>query len=186
MNNIVKMTLKLFLVTLIAGVLLGGTYVITKDPIADQEAKEATEARQRVLDADSFEEIPVEQGPDWETISAIYQGLDKDGQVVGYTFALTAKGFNPGISLTIGIDASGVITGVNVGSNSETPGLGAKAGEPDFYEQYQGKSGDIEVIKSGAPGDNQIAAIAGATITSKGVTSAVNLVSQYFRANLAS
>ena len=186
MNDIVKMTLKLFLVTLVAAVLLGGTYVITKDPIAEQEANAATAARQQVLNAASFEEMQIEDGADYETITALYEGLDSDGQIAGYTFAVTAKGFNPGMSLTIGLDANGVITGVNVGTNSETPGLGAKAAEPDFYEQYNGKTGELEVIKTGTPDDSQIAAIAGATITSKGVTSAVNMVSQYYAQYLAS
>lgn len=35
MKEILKMTLKLFVITFIAGALLGGTYFITKDPIAE-------------------------------------------------------------------------------------------------------------------------------------------------------
>lgn len=186
MNKILNMTLRLFLVTLIAGALLGGTYVITAGPIAEQEAQAATEARQNVLAAESFEEISREGGADYDTINAVYEGTDGSGAVVGYAFEVTARGFNPDISLTIGIDTQGVITGVNVGSNSETPGLGAKASEPEFYEQYAGKAGQLEVIKTGTPTDSQISAIAGATITSSGITSAVNLVSQYYEAYLAS
>ena len=47
MKEILKMTLKLFVITFIAGALLGGTYFITKDPIAEQETRQATEARQQ-------------------------------------------------------------------------------------------------------------------------------------------
>ena len=59
MIDILKMTLKLVIITLIAGALLGGTYVITKKPIAEQELKAATEARQQVIDAAAFDQIDI-------------------------------------------------------------------------------------------------------------------------------
>ena len=56
---------------------------------------------------------------------------------------------------------------------SETPGLGAKASEDEFKNQFTGKSGELQVVKSGAK-DNQIQAISGAAITSKAVTEGIN------------
>ncbi len=179
MKEIVKLSLKLFIITLVAGILLGGTYFITKDPIAEQQTQEATLARQKVLSAQSFEEYDISKiaaDKDYANITSVYIGKDAGGKTVGATIQMTAKGFKPGIVLTIGIKTDGTVSGVNVGSNEETPGLGAKAALPDFYEQYAGKAADgsLKVIKSGTAGAGDIMAIAGATVTSKGITSAVN------------
>ena len=70
----------------------------------------------------------------------------------------------------------GTVSGVSIGSHEETAGLGAKAAEPEFYEQFAGKpaDGSLSVIKNGTAGESEILAISGATITSKGITDAVN------------
>ena len=184
MKEIATLTFKLFLISFIAALLLGVTYVITKEPIEQQEIQEATLARQNVLAAESFEPMDISQivgNDEYASISEIYIGKDASGNEVGATIKMTAKGFNPGIVLTIGIDAQGVITGVNVGSNEETPGLGAKATEEAFYGQYSGLSADgsLTVVKN-SPGENQILSIAGATKTSKGITDAVNLAAKCY------
>jgi electron transport complex protein RnfG len=82
-----------------------------------------------------------------------------------------------------GIDVEGKITGVRLGNHNETPGLGANATLPYFYEQYENKSidKDIEVSKVEPTKDNQIQAISGATITSSAVTSGVNMAINTFK-----
>ena len=55
-NTIIKDTLILTLITLVAGGLLGMVYEVTKEPIAQQAEKEKQEAYKAVFeDADSFE-----------------------------------------------------------------------------------------------------------------------------------
>ena len=49
MNKIVKNTLILTLITVIAGFLLGAVYEITKDPIAQSQEKTKKEALQAVF-----------------------------------------------------------------------------------------------------------------------------------------
>ena len=66
-------------------------------------------------------------------------------------------------------------------SQEETPGLGANAAKEEFRQQYQQAvpQNGFEVVKS-TPGDGQIEAMTGATISSDAVTDAVNLaVSAY-------
>ena len=63
----------------------------------------------------------------------------------------------------------GKVTGVKIISSNETPGLGQNAAKPEFLNQYIGKEFEI-----GVAGDNEINAISGATMTSDGVTGAVN------------
>lgn len=186
MKDILKLTVKLFVITVIAGLLLGATYVITEEPIAEQEAQAATAARQQVLPAaaefEEFDLTALAGQEEYESITAIHIGKDASGEDVGATIQMTAKGFNPGINMTVGVSGDGTVTGVYIGSNEETPGLGARATEPEFYEQYTGKpaDGSLSVIKNGTPGETEIVAIAGATITSEGVTTAVNLAAQCY------
>ena len=72
----------------------------------------------------------------------------------------------------VGISKDGKITGVEIGNHSETPGLGSKATEPMFKNQYVDK-------------DNEISAMSGATITSNGVTSGVNAAMKIYNEKLS-
>jgi len=70
---------------------------------------------------------------------------------------------------------------------SKTPGLGAKATDEAFYGQFAGQpaDGQLQVIKNGTPADGEILSIAGATITSRGITDAVNVAVQCYLAHVA-
>jgi electron transport complex protein RnfG len=63
------------------------------------------------------------------------------GGEIGTCVKVTSKGFKDDINKIVGIDSSGYITGVRIISMEETPGLGSKTQNPDFLEQYTGKSG---------------------------------------------
>ncbi|MDD3400842.1 MAG: FMN-binding protein [Eubacteriales bacterium] len=162
MREIAKLGLKLLLIAAVAGLALGGVYVITAKPIAEQTIAAQNSARQTVLpDAVSFE-----QDGDF------YKGLDADGNIIGYCTARITKGYGGDIEVTVGANLDGVITGVSIGGEnfSETASLGARAKEPWFWEQFIGKTGKIAIAKDG--GD--IGAISSATITSRAVTNCVN------------
>ncbi len=60
-----------------------------------------------------------------------------------------------------------------MGTNSETPGLGAKAGEPEFAGQFPGK-GKITLVKGDAVAEDEVSAITAATITSTAVVDGAN------------
>ncbi len=180
MKKIVSITLKLLIITVISAIALGAVNYITKEPIAEQLALAADEARQTAFPAAAgFEELNVEIPEDYAIIKNVYNALDADGNVIGITASMITKGFNSGMHLTVGIGADGLIQGVVVGDNTETPGLGAKATEDWFQEQYLSKTSPLTVVKA-SPGDNEIQAITSATITTKGVTEAVNTASQFY------
>ena len=184
MKNIIIITVKLLLITLISGLALGAVNYVTADPIAEQLEKEANEARQTVFpEAAGFQELDVEIPEEYAIIQNVYNALDADENVIGIVVGITTSGFNAGLSLTVGIGADGYIKGVVVGNNSETPGLGVKASEPEFQGQYEGKPYDnpLNVVKTTPSGDYDIQAIASATITSKGVTDAVNTATAFYK-----
>lgn len=57
-KSMLKDALILFAITLVAGLLLGFVYDVTKEPIAQQKAKAKAEACRNVFaDADSFEAV---------------------------------------------------------------------------------------------------------------------------------
>ena len=100
----------------------------------------------------------------------------------GYVITTTDKdGYGGDIQVSVGIQSDGTVTGVSFLSLSETAGLGMKAKEPSFYEQYVGKNPTkFAVSKDGGDGE-QIDALSGATITSRAVTGAVNAALGYYQ-----
>ncbi len=200
MKNIISVTLKLLIITIVCAVALGAVNYVTEGPIKEQTAAAASEARKSAFpEAASFEALydPNAEGIKDVTLSSllglgevpkgygiiktVYTALDTGGNEIGIVAGVVTKGFNSGLNLTIGVAPDGTVQGVIVGDNTETAGLGAKAKEEGFRSQYVGKQSPINVVKSN-PGDNEIQAITGATITSKGITNAVNTVSEFYAA----
>ncbi|MFR2465176.1 MAG: FMN-binding protein, partial [Clostridia bacterium] len=99
----------------------------------------------------------------------------------GVAMKVMGTGYGGDMEMAVGIDADGNVTGVSIISHGETPGLGAKATEADFIDQYSGKNAKetLTVVKGDAA-ENEISAISGATITSRGVTEGVNEALQYY------
>ena len=98
-----------------------------------------------------------------------------------YILPLSGKGLWGGIGGYLALDEDkNTIYGVNFNHESETPGLGAKIVEMPFREQFEGKHirnaegavVSVAVLKAGkhADGQEQVDAISGATITSTGVS----------------
>ena len=172
-QEIVKPTAVLFAICVVISAALAGTNLLTRDRIAQQELLKAEESRKIVLPA--AEEFESQEDGAYYTGSA-------GGQLVGYVFETEASGYGGKVKVMTGIDAEGAITGVVILSHDETPGLGANAEKPDFLNQFlqQAPEGGLEVIKYQTPGEGQIQAMTGATVTSTAVTNAVNqAVAQY-------
>ena len=129
MRDIWKLAWRLLAITLVAALALGVTNYVTKDPIAQQDREKNDKARQAVFEAcDRFEPVDVDEamgGAQIETLKPleIYAAYQGDEQM-GYTFKIAPKGYGGEIELTVGISFEGKVTGLTVGTNSETPGLG--------------------------------------------------------------
>ena len=186
MKDIIKPGIVLLIITVIAAGLLGAVNIATKDKIAEQEVIAKEKSMKEVLPAaNSFGEEQKNENKDYKIIKNYSEGLDQNGETVGYTFSVSTKGFNTGLNLMIGIDKDGIVTGVDVLTHEETPGLGANADNVEWKSQFNGKSGEIEVVKGDAKADNQVSAITGATITSNAVKDAVNTASKFYKEVLA-
>lgn len=195
MKEMMKNTGILLAITIVAGLLLGLVYQITKEPIANQEAKAKQEACQEVFeDAASFEAVELvavdeaawsEAGYGQESIDDVMAAKDAAGELLGYVLTITTKeGYGGDIQFTIGVRMDGTLNGMSLLAISETAGLGMRAEEvlkPQFANKQVEK---FEYTKSGATSDNQIDAISGATITTNAVTDGVNAGLYYFQTEL--
>lgn len=173
MREIVHLALRLLAFCLAAGLLLAATNALTKGPIAYQADLTAQNARKQVLtEASSFQKLSGGGDPAYPHLTAVYEGVDKDG-VVGYTFSLSPMGFKAVIEMTLGVNKDGAITALSVDSQSETAGLGTKITTDSYLRQYQGAAADSATLTE------QIDGITGATVTSKAVVSAVGEAVSY-------
>lgn len=146
MKGMAKPIIVLTVICLITSFGLALTNDNTKDAIAKVNAQTVKSAQQQVLHG---------------TKGKAVQGV--------------AKSFGGDLTVMVGIDSKGAITGVTVTDSSDTPGLGSRAAEPEYLKQYQGKTAaDLNNLKENNIKDNgKLDAITGATISSNGVYHAV-------------
>ena len=194
-SGFMKDALVLFAITLVSGLCLGFVYDITKGPIEQATIDKNNRTYQEVLSAaSSFTEVEgsvekiAELAASGElaefggvAIESVLEGTDASGTAVGYVInSLSNDSYGGVVRISVGFDANGTITGVGIREINDTPGLGLKAKEPKFKDQYIGKNVDTLVVtKTGASADNEIDAISGATVTSNAVTNAVNTAFYY-------
>lgn len=193
-KSLVSDCIKLFIITIVAGLALGFVYNVTKEPIAKQEELAKQEAYQAVFaDAESFAEVDYEDsdiqavcdknGLTGITMNEIMAAKDASGNQIGYVFNVTtSEGYGGDIQLAVGVQTDGTLNGYDTLSIGETAGLGMNATTDAFKNQYKGiKAKQLTVVKdgTGSQSDEKIDAISGATITSRAVTSAVNTCLAY-------
>lgn len=189
-NKIIKDALALTLITLVAGVALGGVYEITKDPIAKQEAQAKAEAYEQVFtDAAAFEAVEMDdtltktirdqldqEGYKAQSIEEVMRAEDQSGETLGYAFnVVTSEGYGGDIQFSMGVQNDGTLNGISILSIGETAGLGMNADTPAFKDQFVGKQVEkLQYTKNGATQDDEINAISGATVTTNAMTNGVN------------
>ena len=165
----------LTVIALCAALLLSVTYQATKDVIAARAQTDAAAARLALLpEADRFEAVDAPDG-----LTEVYRALNVRGETAGFIAVLAVNGFGGELEVTVGIDTAGCLTGVRVGGTqfSETPGLGAKAREAAFTDQFVGLAAPVALSKDGGTVD----AVTSATITSRAIVLAVNTAADALR-----
>ena len=161
------MVLSLVLTCLISACALSQVYSLTKRQIEYQRTVQGLRiAFNAVLpEADRF--VPVT--PD----SAVWHAFAQDRRI-GSVLRVAKRGYGGPVPVTAGIDLEGRIVALRIAGPSEglkeTPGLGLKATEEWFRNQFRGKTAaELRLTKEGGT----IEAITGATITSRAVIEAL-------------
>lgn len=154
-----------------AGVLLSFTFNQTKDKIADAEQQAALELVKVVLPEFDGEPIVKKLMIDGEE-KEFYIG-SKNGFVTGIATRSNSLGYGGTLTILVGVDTDEKISGVALLSHQETPGLGAKAGDANFLEQFKNKTlKEKESVLTVKKDGGEIEAITAATITSRAVAKA--------------
>ncbi len=195
MGNTFKNVLCLTVITVVAGFGLGYVYDITSEPIRKMEEETRLKAYKAVfMEASGFDEtedlLSSSDGPvsvyssNGCDIDSVVVATDAEGNKLGYVINVTThEGYGGDITLSVGIDTEGVVKGMEILDISETAGLGMKAKDSSFKDQFKNKAvSSFTYTKTGAAQDFEIDAISGATITTKAVTNAVNAAISCFGA----
>ena len=186
MGAITKPTIVLLVICIVISASLAFTYALTKDRIAASETEVANNARADVFPDVEFElvyklgDADIAALQKFPAVTELYMAISAEGAektAAGYVATVLTHGYGGEVEVIAGFRSDGCITGVRVSKHSETPGLGANAVNPEFYEQFAGKDsskvlGVVKNIDSAA--ENDIVAISGATVTSGAVAGAVN------------
>mgnify|MGYP004655675447 FL=1 len=169
-STLKNMVLCLFGTTLICSAVLAGVYAVTKEPIEETNKAILTASISKVLpeggeisDAQTCE-VGGQPSECWFSM--------KDGQMAGVAVKSTVVGFGGPLTIMVGILPDGTIYNTSVLSHSETPGLGAKCTDENFFGQFKGWNPEqkkLLVKKDGGDVD----AITASTITSRAYTLAV-------------
>ncbi|MBQ7154278.1 MAG: RnfABCDGE type electron transport complex subunit G [Synergistaceae bacterium] len=172
----------LLAVTAVTGIILGVVEHYTSAAIKQVELAAKNEAFKNVMPiAQTFEAIDKAED---DFVIDIVQGKDGDN-VVGWCMTVETKSYGGPLQFIAGITKDGAVKAINILSHSDTPGLGARATEPEFYGQFTDKTAlPLKVVKNGVSNPDEIAAISGATITSTAVTDGVNAAVEYWSKNL--
>ena len=185
-NNFVKLGVMLCIVAALAAGVLAFTNEATKERIrvAEELASSGPDVAAAVIPgAVSFELYEDEALVDKikaenDKFVELRVCKDASGNVLGYGIRVFSSdnGYGGNFEeMFLGVSEEGEMLGMKVVSHDETAGLGTKAFEPAFQDQFIGRNTDIEIkVVKNNPKDDEIQAVSGATRSSASITSAIN------------
>lgn len=161
-----RLALTLFIITAVAALCMSLVNQLTQGRIARlfEERRRAAMAAVVPL-ADVFSQVPYDSALA-EDMYAAWQGSTP----AGYCVRVSADGFAGPISLMVGVDTQNKVTGVALLEHRETAGVGTRADDGAFLNQFKGRTGLIRIKKDGG----EIDAVSGATVTSRAVADGVS------------
>lgn len=163
MNQYLRMVAVLTIISLVAGAALAFTYEATNPKIQEQARQALEKSVMNVIPGAEKIETVEKEG------MTFYIGVDSQGNKKGIAFKTTGSGFSGPIEIMVGYNPKeGKLTGIEILSMSETPGLGSKIKEPAFTDQFKGKSVNDEFAPK-----KDVKVITGATISPTAVAKAI-------------
>ena len=171
MKDMMKITLSLVAIFIGAGLIMGVTYKFTSPIKFKAEKKEREEALKEMAPTATD---PITPAGKWSVHSRNfeYYAATASGKPVAYISSTAGKGYSSFIQMLVSLDTDLKISEVKVLSMNETPGLGDQVLEKSFLDQFKGKPLSQIILIKGETKEN-IQAITGATISSRGVTNGI-------------
>ncbi len=174
--EILKPTLILGLICFITALALALVNSVTYENIKKQQEMQEKAAESEVMPGSK--DFAKKEFTD-DTSFTYTEALDEDGKLIGYIFKNSLHGYGGPVTVNVGIDLNGQITGVKAMDLSETPNIGMKVSEDEFGKQFLGKTVGMKST-SGKAGENEVETISGATVSSTAFIKVVQMsLSQY-------
>ena len=133
----------LLVITMCVALLLAVVNMITKDTIAENERAQLEEAIGELF-KDAKEPKPKQLNVKLNTkndeidsaFNALYLVTDGDAPI-GFYADVTPVGFKGGVSMLVGIDLTGKVTGIQILTHSETVGIGDKIEDESYLKKFK-------------------------------------------------
>jgi len=205
-NKLLDMTFRLTIICAVAALILGVVNIVTEPVIIERKRIEKELALKALSDGDNVGEVQypansddlhskllaklVEHGvigaeddiDEKELITSFYPVV-KDGETIRYILQLEGSGYGGKMVLLSVFNLDGSFVKAKLMENNETPGLGKKAEDPQYYNMYRkrGTNADPVPVSKRALSDSDAEAISGSTITFNGISKALALGSDYVK-----
>jgi len=167
-----KIIISAIFLCIIAGVsafILINVNQMTQSKIEAQKTAAIEEAQKNVLPlAVTFDESKVVASVPSKVISGgeekyyFIPGYSSGGDLVGYVVNIASTGYSSDIQFTMGISSGGSVTGIQITSQKETPGLGDKITGKAWEAHWAG-------VTESTPFNKSLDAFAGSTISPEAV-----------------
>ncbi len=179
--DFIQMALTLFAITAVVAVLLALANSLTA-PIIEKSAQERLNQSLNSLmeEAVTFEEMTeyskkVHIDGVTVPIVAAYQGRNQSEEVTGYCIHVAPTGYSDAIEMMVAVNGEGAVSGVQILSISDTPGIGMKVqSDAEFQNSLLGLSEQANIVKSAPQKPTDIQVISGASISSAAYINGVN------------
>lgn len=175
-----RLVIVLTAISLVAAIALAKVYDITKGPIAEQEHLKTINGLKAVLpafnndvDKDSSDVVVGQDKKGKDIKIKFYKGKMNEA-AAGTAFQVVAPdGYGGDINILMGVNPEGKISGIEIISHKETPGLGSNISKEKWKGEFKGRSLEdgprLSVKKDGG----EIDQFSGATISPRAVVKAV-------------
>ena len=183
-STFASMVTVLVAVAVITGCLLAYVQKVTEGPKREQQAESLTADIKKVMCDDNVVEKNsrkvTRQFDNKDYTFVIHEITDSKGNDKGNAVESTTMGFGGELTILVGFDTDGNITGYSVRQTSETPGLGIKASE--WFQK--GAKGDItgknpqKCNLTPTKDGGEVDAITASTITTRAFLKAVRQASE--------
>jgi electron transport complex protein RnfG len=178
-EEFIKPVVVLVAICLVVTAALAITYGVTEPIITKNSKATADKTRKELLTkADSFTEYKgklVSEDSGKVYVEDAYTANNKTGVVM----TIVTKSFGGDLTMMVGIDDSGKITGIKVTDHSDSPGVGTKDMTDEYLGQYKGLS---KLDSTNVKEDSQITYISGASVTGQALHYGVHCALRQYKA----
>lgn len=185
--DFLRLALTLFAITALVAVMLAlANYFTAPIILASAQERLNNSLNSLMADAVSFElveeyEPQVNLGSVKVSVPAVYSAVDANGQSIGYCVRVTPVGYSDLIEMIVAINGEGAVSGVQILSIADTPGIGMKVQtDEEFQKSVYGITDVVKIVKTAPSNKSEVQVISGATISStayiNGVNAAVEVV----------